>query len=156
HIGRLTVGGQYTEYALDPHSEPSGVAVGPDGALWFTEEGANKIGRMTTSGQVREFALPSREAVQCGQLCPYDIAAGPAGALWFTNSQSGGPGIGRITTGGTTTLYPTQGVPGLIVAGPDGNLWFAVSRNGAGPELGRITPGGTVTEFPIPGGQTGV
>ena len=31
-------------------SEPYGIAAGPDGNLWFTEENGNKIGRITTAG----------------------------------------------------------------------------------------------------------
>ena len=31
-------------------SQPAEITVGPDGAIWFTEEGGNKIGRITTSG----------------------------------------------------------------------------------------------------------
>jgi streptogramin lyase len=27
---------------------PAGIAASPDGALWFTEQGGNKIGRITT------------------------------------------------------------------------------------------------------------
>jgi streptogramin lyase len=32
--------------------------VGPDGALWFTERLADKIGRLTTAGLFTEFPLP--------------------------------------------------------------------------------------------------
>lgn len=56
-----------------------GLTAGPDGALWFTEPGALKIGRMTTAGAVQEFTLPS--AVQD----PDGIVAGPDGNLWFTD-----------------------------------------------------------------------
>ena len=36
-----------TEYPLPtPDSAPGGLTVGPDGALWFTENDANKIGRL--------------------------------------------------------------------------------------------------------------
>ena len=30
-------------------SRPEGITSGPDGNLWFTEEGGGKIGRITTS-----------------------------------------------------------------------------------------------------------
>jgi hypothetical protein len=40
-------------------SNPEGITTGPDGALWFTERGGNQIGRITPSGQVREFPLPN-------------------------------------------------------------------------------------------------
>jgi streptogramin lyase len=32
------------------NSGPTGITTGPDGALWFTEGGANQIGRITTAG----------------------------------------------------------------------------------------------------------
>ena len=47
---------QITEFGVpDPDSRPTGITAGPDGALWFTEAGANQIGRITTSGAVTEF-----------------------------------------------------------------------------------------------------
>ncbi len=151
-IGRLGVTGQYSEYPLPAQGTgPAGIAAGPDGALWFTEASGNKIGRITPSGQVREYALPSATSVQCGQLCPTDITVGPDGALWFVNTQLGGvPGIGRITTSGAVSLYhlPVGSVPSAITLGPDGNLWFSEYR---GPGLGRITPTGQVTEYTVPG-----
>jgi hypothetical protein len=45
----VTTGGTISEFAvLTAISIPSGIAAGPDGALWFTESNANKIGRVTT------------------------------------------------------------------------------------------------------------
>jgi streptogramin lyase len=34
-----------------------GITTGPDGALWFTEQNASKIGRITTAGVITEFPL---------------------------------------------------------------------------------------------------
>ena len=36
-------------------SNPYQIVTGPDGNLWFTEEGAAKIGRITTAGIITEF-----------------------------------------------------------------------------------------------------
>ena len=49
----------FTEYPV-PTSEsaPTDIVAGPDGALWFTEQRAKKIGRITTSGQFTEYQLP--------------------------------------------------------------------------------------------------
>lgn len=41
-----------------PKSLPAAIVAGLDGALWFTEEDGNKIGRITTAGTITEFALP--------------------------------------------------------------------------------------------------
>ena len=50
----------------------------PHGALWFTEQSANKIGRISTAGSVVEFALPTASSGPSG------TAVGPDGALWVT------------------------------------------------------------------------
>ena len=41
-----------------PVSQPSGIAAGPDGSLWFAEQGVNAVGRITQSGAVTEFPIP--------------------------------------------------------------------------------------------------
>jgi virginiamycin B lyase len=119
------------------------IASGPDGALWFTENGAGKIGRIAVNGTVTaEYPIPTASSG------PYGIAAGPDGALWFT--ENGSNKIGRITTGGAFTEYPIPAAasgPLYIAAGPDGALWF--TENG-GNKIGRITTSGIVSEYPIP------
>ena len=81
-----------TEFTLpSPNSLPRNLAAGPDGALWFTQQNGNRIGRIDTAGVITEFTLPTAGSA------PLDITAGPDGALWFT--QLSGNRIGRITTG---------------------------------------------------------
>jgi hypothetical protein len=122
-------------------SNPLGIAAGPDGNLWFTEQTGNRIGRITTTGTVTEFS-----AGTTAKSGPSGIAKGPDGNLWFT--ELSGNRIGRITPGGTVTGEFSAGITGSgmrgIAAGPDGNLWFTEQT---GPRIGRITPTGTVTEF---------
>src|SRR5919204_4943879 len=88
-----------TEYRTPtPVSRPLGITAGPDGALWFTEKDAGKIGRVTTGGSFSEFDLPTPDGG------PQEITAGPDGALWFTEKDAGK--IGRVTTTGSVTEYP--------------------------------------------------
>src|SRR5205823_4786928 len=55
--------------------------------------------------------------------------------------------IGRITTSGSVTEYPSAtGPPYWITAGPDGALWFTSN----GFDIGRITTSGSTTAFPTP------
>src|SRR5438552_612546 len=84
---------------------PQGIAAGPDGALWYTDPGANKIGRISTTGAVTEYTLPTAASD------PRGIAARPDGALWFT--EFGGDRSGRITTAGAITEFavPAGGRP---------------------------------------------
>jgi autotransporter-associated beta strand protein len=102
-------------------SNPSGIAAGPDGNIWFTEPATGRIGRITPAGGVTEFAV----GISAGAV-PDDIAARPDGNLWFT--ESSGDRIGRITTTGVVTEFSTGITPGSspegIAAGPDGNIWF--------------------------------
>lgn len=115
------------------------MTVGPDGAFWFTErsESTNaniqRIGRMTLSGQVTEYAILT------GSWFTSDIITGPDGALWFTGYSGA---IGRITTSGKVTLYPTKssiGVLGLTV-GSDGAIWFT-----DGIDIDRVSTNGLLT-----------
>ena len=159
-ILRVTTDGRIARYPLQSDSsQATGITLGPDGALWFTEKTGNRIGRITTSGAVTEYALPtSSTAGQCGQRCPLHIATGPDGALWFTESQfaaGGGNKIGRITVQGTITEYQLpnpNALPTGIARGADDNLWFTEDRGG---RVGRITPDGRITEFALPGAAAG-
>ncbi len=75
-----------TEFTIPPpDSQPSGFVSGPDGALWFTERTANKLGRITPSGTVTEYALPTSSTFGSQ---PYNITLGADGALWFTEVGS--------------------------------------------------------------------
>src|SRR5262249_14928520 len=60
------------EFALlTPNSHPWVVTNGPDGNLWFTEYGSNRIGRITPDGGVAEFQGLT------GSSGPIGITAGP-------------------------------------------------------------------------------
>jgi virginiamycin B lyase len=66
--------------------------------------------------------------------------------MWFT----AGYVIGRLTTSGEFSYYPSQATPqGPIAAGPDGALWFTASNASVG-SIGRIATAGDVTLFPTP------
>ncbi len=98
-------------------SGPHYITTGPDGALWFTERLVDKIGRITTAGDITEYGT----GITAGSN-PVGIVAGPDGALWFTEYTSGK--IGRITTGGVVTNEYPAGASNLweITAGPDDRL----------------------------------
>ena len=61
---------------------PSGIATGSDGALWFTETGAEQD---RPHDDRRRAHQRVRDPVAGAQ--PGGIAAGPDGALWFTESR---------------------------------------------------------------------
>jgi virginiamycin B lyase len=103
-IGRITIDGGITEYAVPKDGLPGGITTGPDGALWFTEYsqrskgsriGYNKIGRITTDGKITEYTIPN-PADPTGWVNPAEITMGPDRALWFTASSRGDGKIGRL------------------------------------------------------------
>jgi virginiamycin B lyase len=150
-VGKVTPGGEVTEFPLDTHSANLGlgdIAVGPDGNLWFTVGGRPKVGRITTAGEVKEFELNAADAK------PGSIVAGPDGNLWFTEYPNGK--VGRITTGGEVTEFamPDGRNPDDIAAGPDGALWVTEPLQGI---IARIGADGSETAFPLPdpGGYPG-
>jgi virginiamycin B lyase len=141
NIGRITPSGVITEFPVPTKaSAPNGITVGPDGALWFTENHGNQIGRITTSGAISEFPIPTPNAAAIG------IAAAVDGNLWFT--EQFGQRIGRISTSGQVREFPLPngGNPVGITAGPDGALWFPEVR---GHRIGRITTDGAISELPV-------
>jgi virginiamycin B lyase len=148
HISSSGKSGCYGIHATTKDIWMRGLAMGSDGALWFTEDNLasaadtqNAIGRLTTDGRYRQWTLPPGSG-------PTRIAAGPDGALWFT--ERGGQSIGRITTSGVITQFPLpRGVyPFDIVSGPGQALWFTTDTR-----VGRITTSGQITLWPVPGAE---
>lgn len=111
-----------------------GITVGPDKNLWFVEDAANKIGRLTASGTLTEFPIPTPSSN------PSQITSASDGALWFT--EYSGNKVGRITTDGTITEIPmptaNSGPMGITACEPYGKctavpharLWITENLGG--------------------------
>ncbi len=144
--------GAISEVAV-PNSGPQGITTGPDGNLWFTEANTNQIGRITPSGVITQFPIPTPNSD------PVGITAGPDGNLWFTEESANQ--IGRITPTGAITEFAIatpNSDPVGITAGPDGNLWFTennITTSDFLSRIGRITPTGLITEFLVPTPDSG-
>lgn len=130
------------------------ITAGPDGNLWFTQEGppctdCNYICKMTTAGVITQFSLPySGGALGSGSEGP--IVLGPDGNLWFTHYRANRIGKINPNTGSIEEFWIPSGnaFPSDITVGPDGNLWFTEV---VGTCIGKIDPSnGTITEFPLP------
>ncbi|MHB1536539.1 MAG: Vgb family protein, partial [Acidimicrobiales bacterium] len=103
-----------------------GITAGPDGNLWFTENGGDKVGRITPAGAITEYPLPTANSG------PDGITAGPDGNVWFT--ENGGNNIGKLQT-------PSAGVQATSVTVTPGVLSVALA-NPTVP-FGSLTPGTT-------------
>jgi virginiamycin B lyase len=65
-------------------AHPHDPAVGQDGALWFTEQMANKLGRLDPqSGAFKEYALKMQDSG------PHGLVADREGNIWFTGNFKG-------------------------------------------------------------------
>jgi streptogramin lyase len=138
---RVAINGIVQQVPTGPTNEwTDGQALGPDGDVWFTAFGQDKVGKVTTAGIVTTYSLRAGTG-------PLGITAGPDGNMWFTEYGIGR--IARITPEGDITEYatPTAGSkPKSIVTGADGNLWFiesSVDKIGrltlTGPDSGKVT-----------------
>lgn len=123
-------------------SSPTGIVLGSDGFLYFTEAASSKIGQLTTGGVFKEFATKTANA------SPSDIILGADGNIWYTE-----PGAHSIATmaysTNTMTEYSlgTGSKPEFIANGPSrGTMFFTDDGNNA---VGEIKTDGTPTG-PIP------
>ena len=124
-----------TEFPITQNESLSGIAAGPDKALWFTLDA--KIGRITIQGNITEFPIPTESRYPSAE----GITAGPDGALWFT-FVSNPDKIGRISVQGKFTEFalpnPTSN-PYQITVGPDEALplvhgvWYEQDRTDQRP-----------------------
>ncbi len=119
------------------------ITAGPDGKLWFLEQGANRVGRMTTAGVIdAEFPIPTPSS---GATV---ITHDPDGKLWFTETAA--HKIASVTTNGQFTEYPTSAdcPPSGIAADDQGRLW--VTCAGTPTAIGVMSTTGAFTMFPTP------
>ena len=132
-----------------PNSHPHDPALAPDGALWYTGQESNTLGRLDpVTGKVREFQLKTPDSG------PHCLVADRAGHIWFTANFKGyigklDPRTGQVTEYplpdkgaddahtpvfdqegpfSTPTPIPSGGgVVGNMVGTPDDKLYLACS-----------------------------
>ena len=64
--------------AITAKADPTALVMAGDKNLWFTEQNTGKIGRVTPSGVITEFSIPTSDAH------PLQLVAGLDGNLWFS------------------------------------------------------------------------
>jgi hypothetical protein len=120
-------------HTLSMASNPTGIATGPDGNVWFTEQGAGNIAMIQPATHViTELHTPSPDSQPTG------ITQGSDGNLWFTESHTGAIGMVRFDTPPSPNP-PSSGEP----TGP-GNGGASGSGNadpaGSGTSPAQTTP----------------
>lgn len=146
-----------TNYAY-AGSQPFSMTVGSDGNLWFTDEGTNNIGRITTSGTITEYNLTNSGSQYHG-IVPAYIVAGPDNNLWITDYNKGAVTVfspSSLTVVkefmSSPTVYPNNltnnALPNQIIEGPDNDMWWVNSGSGTVAKISpSATSGSAPTEF---------
>ncbi|HVX55070.1 virginiamycin B lyase family protein [Nocardioides sp.] len=114
------------------------ITTAPDGSMWFIERNANKVGRITTTGQISEYTLPPNEDDDNADVEDLDVA--PDGTVWVAYDQ--GHEVvalhpnGSVAQGPYTDDYPDAGE---VRVAPDGVPW--ITMNYADSGVSRIVGG---------------
>ena len=115
-------------------SRPHDPLEAPDGALWWTGQYANVLGRVDPrTGTIKEFPVKKPDSQ------PHGLVADASGTIWFTAVN--GHYIGKLDPStGAVTEYP---LPDPKARGPHtpifdqkGTLWFTLQSG----MVGRLTP----------------
>ena len=178
-IGRITPGGELTEYRLPPQTTVLAMAAGPAGIVFAGPPNA-QLGLVSYTGKISTIDFKTKLGIK-------SLAYDSSGTLWY----AGCDGVGRLTSSHAVRDYPVEGgcngnagvsagrdglvwfsaaghigyvdasgkmrlfkplyAPTSMTAAPDGNLWFA---NYHGNLITRMTPQGTVSRFPTTFGDS--
>ena len=150
-IGYINPAGAITEFTLAVGRSSDGLAIGPDGNIWFTEitssgspANPNTLSKITPTGILSEDLA----------VLPHfanELLYGPDGNFWVADETA----IVRVTPAGTVTTYPIPGTPSVssLTVGQDGKIWFAdYGQN----KFGRINlDGSALTEWSPPSSSSG-
>ncbi len=150
-IGRFQAGspGSMVEFAIPTFaSGPLGIAPGPGGSeMWFTENLANKIGRIDASGAITEFDIPTPDSGPIAIVRGFD---GSQELMYFTEAR--GNMIGSIAITGQVTERaiptPNSSPTDLVFDNVEQAVWFTERNAG---KLGWMSIDGDFHEFPLPG-----
>ena len=74
-FGRMDYAGNFQPTNFGPNTDPFGIVFGNDGAYWFGEFGANRIGRVTPSGGSTSLDMPANSG-------PRHLTKGADDTLW--------------------------------------------------------------------------
>lgn len=115
------------------------ITTAPDGNMWFVEEDANKVGRVTPTGQIEEFNLPATTTGSIdGSVMDLDVA--PNGTVWVTYDY-GRKAVSIDPASGNGQVYGLGAYPygGAVRVAPDGAVWVTMNYDESG--IIRIVPG---------------
>ena len=134
--GAASAIGTVTNYASASIVDPTGLAVGNDGTVWFSNSIPNTIGRRTPAGTFSTTSAGEQEISQMTfQTRPSHMTKRPDGTILYVETGTiccdgllVGAGIGTITPSGQvqpgTDPGADQSTAPSIDVGTDGTLWI--------------------------------
>lgn len=126
-ITKLDASGNFIASYADSHG-PTEFAAAPS-ALWFTDNGAGYVGKITTDGTITEFNVGGN---------PNHPVLGSDGNIWFVSSNT--TTLTKISAEGLTTSFTFgSGNFSALVKASDGTFWI-----GAGSALLHVSAGGSL------------
>jgi virginiamycin B lyase len=109
----------FQEFRLQTSDIPVGIAMSPDGAVWFTLEASDTIG-ILRNGRIEKLSK-GVDSVE-----PLGLAVDAGGGAWYTEAPK--QRISRVSPDGTITSFglstPVARL-GRLAIGPGGDVWFA-------------------------------
>jgi virginiamycin B lyase len=119
--------------APTPGSRPHDPLAAKDGALWYSGQLANVLGRVDPkTGEIKEFHLKTEHSG------PHGLMEDSDGNIWYTGNT--GSLIGKLDPKtGVVTEYPTpeSGDPHTLMFDKNGILWFTMQTQN---RIGRLDP----------------
>jgi len=152
-VGTLSV--PIREYEVPTaKSRPHDPALAPDGSLWYTGQGANKLGRFDPqTGEFKEYPLKTPNSG------PHGLVADKDGNIWFTAISGGYVGKLNPHSGEITEYRPSDGAsidPHTPAFDHDGILWFTNEETNymgrLDPKSGKMTLAKMPTQHAVPYG----
>lgn len=140
-IESVTLTGVITQYSLPrQNTDAANITAGPDGALWFGEDGGTdpELGRISTAGAITEYAYPTGVTQLPG------LVSGSDGNLWATDDQGH---VYKISTSGVFTTYSLGVTENEDLVEDGGDVWTLTHGN-----LVSVDPAGTQAAYPPPNG----
>lgn len=115
-------GPRFVEYRmLQAQESPTAIAAGADGAVWFTIDRSDAIGRVR-NGAIERISTSGRN------IEPLGLGVAPDGSAFFTDAIGGA--IARVSREGELSRFKLD-TPivrlGRLAVAPDGSAWFAES-----------------------------
>lgn len=128
--------------------DPTQPVAAPDGDVWFAEDGAGRLARVTPAGTLTEFPV-----LQTGGDDLRAEAVGVDGRVWFERRGAPRAGVLDPATGASDIVDPGVESTGALTTTADGATWFA-GAGSAGAAVVRLARDGT--RLAVPAGEVAV